>query len=382
MKSSCAMTGMWNTGKNWRNDDKMSQKLYIRVDANAKVAMGHLMRCLTIADACKEQNMELEFIMAEDTCQDLVEQRGYRTWILNTDYTRMEEELPQLTACFQHTPETESHALLVDSYQVSATYLETLSKLLPVIVMDDMGEQPWPVQAVVNYNHYAIHLPYTELYRKQNTRLFLGSAYTPLRPMFAEAAKDYEVRPRVKDILISTGGGDPLRIADKLVHALVMDSAFPSDMTLHVLCGPFSKSYEPLTKYAEIVGEDKLQLHANVTDMAGLISSCDLAVSATGSTIYEICAIGVPAVSFYFAENQRQGAEELDRIGAIPCAGGILYKSETSGAEKSVLHAIVDQLKTYSRDFRLRQGASAYMRGIVDGRGAGRLAEEFARLLQ
>ena len=191
-----------------------------------------------------------------------------------------------------------------------------------------------------------------------------------------------EVRPRVKDILISTGGGDPLRIADKLVHALVMDSAFPSDMTLHVLCGPFSKSYEPLTKYAEIVGEDKLQLHANVTDMAGLISSCDLAVSATGSTIYEICAIGVPAVSFYFAENQRQGAEELDRIGAIPCAGGILYKSETSGAEKSVLHAIVDQLKTYSRDFRLRQGASAYMRGIVDGRGAGRLAEEFARLLQ
>lgn len=85
----------------------MSQKLYIRVDANAKVAMGHLMRCLTIADACKEQNMELEFIMAEDTCQDLVEQRGYRTWILNTDYTRMEEELPQLTACFQHTPETE-----------------------------------------------------------------------------------------------------------------------------------------------------------------------------------------------------------------------------------------------------------------------------------
>ena len=70
----------------------MSRKLYIRVDANSNVAIGHLMRCLTIADACKEQKMEVEFIMAEDDGRALVESRGYSTWILHTDYQHMEEE--------------------------------------------------------------------------------------------------------------------------------------------------------------------------------------------------------------------------------------------------------------------------------------------------
>lgn len=359
----------------------MSRKLYIRVDANSNVAMGHLMRCLTIADACKEQKMDMEFILADDDCRDLVEAKGYSTWILHTDYQHMEEELPKLQAHFQHASETEFRALLVDSYQVTGTYLETLSKKLPVIYMDDLGERAWPVQAVVNYNHYAIHLPYTELYRKEKTKLLLGSAYTPLRPMFAEAAKTYEIRPRVKNVLISTGGSDPMEIADKLVHELVLDSGMPSDITLHVLCGPFSKSYESLKKYAEILGEERLQIHSNVTDMAGLMSQCDLAVSATGSTIYELCTVGVPTVSFYFAENQRLGAEELDRIGAVPCAGEIPWKGDGSQIRDYVLQRVISQMKLYCREQRLRQNASVYMRGIVDGRGAARLAEEFVGIL-
>lgn len=355
---------------------KMSQKLYIRVDANEKVAMGHLMRCLTIADACRQQNMDIEFIMADDACRKLVEKRGYTAWTLQTDFQNLEEELPKLMAHFDKAPETEYKAVLVDSYQVTENYLRTLAGQLPVIYMDDLGEQAWPVQAVVNYNHYAVHLPYDALYRGQNTKLLLGSAYTPLRSMFVKAAEEYEIRSEVKDILISTGGSDPYEMADKLVHQLVLDTELPKTIRLHVLCGPFSKSYESLTDYARIVGTERLCIHSNVTDMAGLISQCDLAVSATGSTIYELCAVGVPAVSFYFALNQKQGAEELDRIGAVPCAG------DYAAAPELVMRNVIDQLSLYAKNLRLRRSASKRMRDIVDGRGAGRLAEEFTALLR
>ena len=354
----------------------MSRKLYIRVDANSKVAMGHLMRCLTIAGACRQQKMDVEFLMAEDSCKELVEKQGYAVWILNTDFQKMEEELPKLEEHFKEAPETEFKALLVDSYQVTETYLETLSKQIPVIYMDDLGEQAWKVQAVVNYNHYAGRIPYRELYWGQETKLLLGSAYTPLRSMFASAAAEYEVRPEVKDILISTGGSDPYAIADKLVHELVLHPEISEDVRIHALCGPFSGSYESLRKYAGIVGEERLCIHSNVADMAGLISQCDLAVSATGSTIYELCAVGVPTVSFYFAENQRQGAEELDRIGAVVCAGDCTKEQE------QVIRRIVEQLVLYKKDLRLRRSVSARMRDIVDGRGAGRLAEEFLEILE
>jgi len=353
----------------------MVRKIYIRADGNQKVAMGHIMRCLTIAGACREQSIEVLFLLADDTCKGLVEERGFTARILHTDFHEMEQELPALKKLLGVY--TGNEALLVDSYLVTERYLKELLELLPVIYMDDFGERSWPVQAVVNYNCYAPRLPYDRMYRNSGTALFLGSFYTPVRPMFAEAAQTYGICAGVKNVLISTGGSDPYGIAERLVCRLFADKERAKAVTVcHVLCGRFSKSYQKLTEYAGEIGSEHLQIHSDVRDMAGLLCQCDLAVSATGSTIYELCTVGVPTISFYFAENQRRGAEELDRLGAIPCAGD--YSADPDGT----VEEIIRHLEIYIKDYKLRRNASERMRQIVDGRGAERLAREFSIMLE
>ncbi len=340
--------------------------LFVRADGNSEIGMGHVMRCLTIADACRQLHMEICFLLADEACADIVREHGFQIRILDTDYRQMESELPQLS----QIPSGEEKALLlVDSYQVTGNYLQTLSDILPVIYMDDLGERVWPVQSIVNYNHYATHLPYETWYRSSKTKLLLGSIYAPLRPMFAEAGADYEVRRLVKNILILTGGSDSLRIAEKLAEILKSD-----EITLQVVCGPFSHSFRRLQELEQEWGTERLQVHSNVSDMASLMAACDLAVSAAGSTLYELCAVGVPTISFTFADNQLAGATEFDRIGLIPYAGDFRQEPEKA------LREIRRQVERLCADSQIRRTLSCRMREIIDGRGVTRLAEEFGKI--
>ena len=345
---------------------RKNRTLFVRADGNSEIGMGHLMRCLTIAEACRELHMEVCFLLADDACVHMVRERGFQSRILDTDYRQMDSELPQLSPILSGE---ENALLLVDSYQVTGSYLQTLSDILPVIYMDDLGERFWPVQAIVNYNHYATHLSYETWYRNGRTKLLLGSIYAPLRPMFAGAGVDYEVRRQVKNILILTGGSDSLRIAEKLTENLKSD-----EITLQVVCGPFSQSLDRLQELEREWGTERLQVRSNVSDMASLMAACDLAVSAAGSTLYELCALGVPTISFTFADNQLAGATEFNRIGIIPYAGDFRQEPEKALGE---IRLQVERLCT---DSRVRRTLSCRMREIIDGRGAIRLAEELAGL--
>lgn len=39
--------------------------------------------------------------------------------------------------------------------------------------------------------------------------------------------------------------------------------------------------------------------------MSELMQQCDMAVSAAGSTLYELCACGMPTITYVLADNQK-----------------------------------------------------------------------------
>lgn len=358
----------------------------IRADGNAKIGAGHLMRCLTIADALKGyvSGREILFVCADGQSAELAQSRGYRVFILGSDPQDMEAEL----STWSEIPEIniKTNVILVDSYFVTKRYLREIRRYGAVTLLDDMGEECFPADRIINYNAFADKEHYESLYRGVGTELILGSAYVPVRPQFR--GKPYRVRKNVENILITTGGGDVDNIAGQILKRLkgktenkTTDDMITSDLgtldvlaaeslNYHLIIGGFNPHYEEMKTLER--QSANLHLHHNVQDMADLMSQCDLAVTAGGSTVYELAAVGVPFICFSYAENQEKITEYLHREKIAFSAGAYHREPE------AVLERIAAQTAELIRDPDNRNECYFKERALVDGMGAERLAKLLA----
>ena len=334
---------------------------YFRADGNAVTGAGHLMRCLTIADELKRISAAGEqicFVCADEDSAALVVERGYQTIVLHTDYQLMEQELPVLAGKLQEQPM--DNVILVDSYHVTEAYLEGLQEFGKVILLDDMEKKAFPVDAVINYNAFAQEGHYKDLYQGRRTGCYVGSSYVPVRPQFLQVT--YEVQDIVKNVLITTGGGDSENIA-----AGVLQAIWNPDWQYHVVIGRFHPAFAAWKQWEQQYPQ--IQVHHDVKNMAELMAQCDLAVTAGGTTIYELAAIGVPFLCFSYAENQ----EALTRyIGEQEIAG---YCGAYHLEKDATLARMKKLAQEAGMDLGLRKVMYQKERTMIDGKGAERLAE-------
>lgn len=190
-----------------------------------------------------------------------------------------------------------------------------------------------------------------------------GSAYTPLRRQFS--ACSYHVWDTVRDLFISTGGTDPFNIAGGLLKRLTASARW-KNVTFHVLTGPMHVHRAGLLNMAQADG--RIVLCEGVQDMASLMASCDLAFSAGGTTLYELCAVGVPSVSYTMADNQIPGVLAFSQAGLIPYVGDVRNHPDFFG---SAMAALEDLMSVPAA----RRSQSARMKMAIDGAGADRIAE-------
>lgn len=347
--------------------------LYIRVDGNSDIGMGHVMRCLSIAEAITQLNQECVpiFITADEGCRALIEEKGFKNIVLHTNYKDMMSELSILECIFDARYDN----VLVDSYQVSSKYFLALRKLVWVACLEDMG-QAYPVNLLINYNIYAPNLK--ENYqilnsklsdsRKLPDRVLLGLEYMPLRRDFQKPAV-YHINDKVTDVIITTGGSDPCFAAAALADAFIENSFLSKqNMKLHIISGPFNRfSGELNREYGDC---KSIVIHENVKDMRGLFLQSDVVISAAGSTIYEISALGVPMIIFYFVENQRQGAETFAALTDILNAGCF------SDEGRIVADRTMEALERCVRDKNYRESLYRQEKKLIDGKGAYRIAKQ------
>ncbi len=340
--------------------------IFFRSDANAQIGSGHVMRCLSIADAIKRKKEECLFVLADKTFQPLIESRGYDVYILNSDYRDTDGEFEDLkNAVKSYCPEM----VIVDSYFVTANYLQKLKELACLGYIDDLASFAYPVDVLVNYNIYGPDIDYRKLYFDENIacpRLLLGASYAPLREMFRNISRRKQ-NETVKDIFISTGGADPAHLSLKIADYVTQESSY----NWHFLVGTMNPDYEKINM---IAGKNKnVHIHYNVKDMKSLICSCDLVISAAGSTMYEVAACGVPMVTYVLADNQIPGAETFAKLGLAVSCGDLRNKDNAV----RILMGSVNKLK---RDLVLRKEIGVRMQNLVDGFGAERMALKLLEL--
>ena len=327
--------------------------IVIRADGNADIGAGHLMRCLTIAEEIRERERVIFWCADEDSAAQ-VRSRGYEVLVLGTDYRDMLSELPLL----EKAAGSGGKIFLVDSYYVSAEYLQALRAYGSVYLLEDVPGNTWQVDGIINYNAFAGVEDYRKVYG-QSSRLYIGAAYVPLRRQFTQ--RDYRVRGQVKELLITTGGGDRENIAGRILETIE-----GMDCKVNVISGPYNPHGEWLNRYA--ASHPRVTVHRQVTEMAELMLRSDLAVTAGGTTIYELCALGVPFVCFSYAGNQEAltayaGRQEIGlNAGKFHCD------------PKGTLECIGSLTRQAAADMELRRRISRRARAVVDGAGAKRLA--------
>lgn len=375
----------------------------IRGDGNSRIGIGHLMRCLTIAEEAallQGGKEEICFVCADEASEKFIRENGFRTYVLKTDYRDMEAELPfwrdvgmallprqeswkgwqsgeetgkepqsgEGTGTELSTKESGKRniTILVDSYYVTDRYLTALGEVGYTVLMDDMGIHRYPVDCVVNYNAPADLQIYESLYRGSSTRLLIGSRYTPLRKQFrrADAASlngTAAAELTVREVLITTGGGDSGNIAGRILKRIYRD-----DILFHVVTGCFRPDFRNLQELEKEYGQ--IRLHCDVKDMAGLMRRCQIAVTAGGSTIYELAALGVPFICFSYTENQEALVKYMGE-GQIAGSAGAWHKEpdRTLDRIESLFAELVSQPER-------RQQSRIREMQMVDGEGAGRLA--------
>lgn len=342
---------------------------YIRADGNTKIGAGHIMRCISIAQALKNRGKVTIFITADEESAKLISSQGFGTLTLDTKYDDMEGELEKLLPVLR---ENEIDTLLIDSYSVTQEYMRQVGKKVKIIYMDDLGEVLYPVDMLINYNIYAPRIPYEEMYRKKvmkMPKLLLGCEYTPLRGEFQ--CVDSKVRRGVRDVLITTGGSDPLNVAGMLLRLLVEEGAKYRTTQFHVVSGTFNKHINELRELEH--ANTNFHVYQNVRRMAELMKRCDVAIAACGSTMYELSAMGIPTVCYFFADNQKKVAEAFGNSFAKN-AGDISKDTE------EVLRRILECLDAYIDSYELRNTACEEMIKMLDGDGAHRIAHELIAL--
>ena len=331
----------------------------IRVDANAEIATGHVMRCLSIANEMRRKHIDCVFITADVFSEEIIQESGFDVILLKTPWNEMEKEIEELVRVIKKYA---IERLIIDSYFVTVRYFDQIKIHTMIIYIDDMNLFQFPAAMIINYNIYAEKFSYPEIYHGADTKILLGCEYAPLRSEFDSVIPLF--REKVDKILITTGGTDQLNAAGKLLGHITKEKIF-EDIEFHVVLGRLNR-YAHF--YHELQAKNHLiVLHQDVTTMSALITSCDIAISAGGSTLYELCACGVPTICFSFADNQLFGVKGFEEAGLMTYAGDIRT------GEEECINNLIKGIDKYIYHPELRKKRSDEMRKLVDGKGASRI---------
>ena len=243
------------------------RKVAFRIDVSAEVGMGHLMRMTALSDAFAEFGCECVFFTAKD---EPVDYAGFDIVVL-------------------------------DSYGLSDEYIASLRAGGRVLVcVDDNALYTYNCDMLLNHNFHAHELSFR--FASTPPKLLLGAKYALLRSEFARA-KPISIKEKAANIFLCFGGSDVRNFTPLAIKALECISG----VSLTVVLGEHTKSDNEVMALAS----DNVHILKNPAFVSEIMKTCDIAITAAGSMVYELAALGIPSIVISQADNQLKAAEFL-----------------------------------------------------------------------
>lgn len=284
--------------------------LYIRTDADSKMGTGHIMRCIALAQAWHDQGGEVTFISHCES--EPLKQRINDEGIGLIPIERIcpePSDLKTTLSILKNDITDQQTWLALDGYHFTPEYQKAIREAgISLLVIDDMNHLPYYHADILhNQNIYAPDLTY---HCDEDTTLLLGIQYVLLRREFLKYyGFKRNVPDRVKNILVTLGGADQDNTTLKVIEALkFLDD---QEIEVKIVIGPANHHITILSQALSST-HFKAALLFNPPNMPDLMAWADLAISAGGSTCWELLFMGLPSLIVVLAENQLELAKNLE----------------------------------------------------------------------
>lgn len=368
-------------------------RVAFRVDASLQIGTGHVMRCLTLAEALTARSVDCQFICRAHVGNliDFIRSKGYVTHALSAaDEVGQGSiapdpsvhpalahrhwlgctQLQDAEACSPILAARPPDWLIVDHYALDARWERALAPhCRKLMVIDDLADRPHACNLLLDQTFGRDLADYRPLV-PAHSHLLCGSQYALLRPEFS-ALRPYSLqrrgRPALRELLITMGGVDKDNATSQVLQAL-RTSPLPAECRITVVMGATAPWLEQVNTQAQDMPWPTRVL-VGVSDMAHLMADSDLAIGAAGATSWERCCLGLPTIMLVLADNQRKIAQGLEQSGGAKLIN--LGQSATTQVRELLLTLIDDPAQL--------QNMSACAARVVDGSGVDAVMRQMER---
>lgn len=332
----------------------MTKTAAFRTDASPTIGSGHVMRCLTLADALTTKGWDCCFFTNQETIDTVpaLKESPYETVFSPTD------------AIFD--------LLIVDHYDLDHQF-ETVARTLAkkILVIDDLANRKHDCDFLIDQTYGRNADDYLKLV-PDKCKILTGAQYALLRPQFKDMRNEsLLVREgkagKISDVMVSLGGTNVHNITGSVLHALA--SYNHAKLVIHVVLSPQARDFESIrTKISSMndTGLHQVKSYPCVTNMAELMTGMDIAIGAAGTTSWERCTLGLPTLLINVADNQDKIAAELTKARACELIGS--YKNLTADKIKKALRDLQQHPDTV---YAMGKKAAT----ICDGKGVDRVVQ-------
>ena len=311
-------------------------KIVFRCDASLQIGTGHVMRCLTLADALTEQGAECHFICREHTGHllEVIAQHGHKVYSLPVESgSQLQEQQDgselahadwlgttqkkDAELCNDFLEALQPDWLIVDHYALDIDWEKRLRPYCKkLMVIDDLADRYHDCDILLDQTFGRNISDYIQWVPK-DCQLLCGARYALLRPEFAEW-RDFSLKRREKgqleNVLINLGGVDKDNITTKVLKGM-RDSDLPDCCKITVIMGSTAPRIDHVKEQAALM-QWSTEVKTGVRNMAELMANSDVAIGAAGSTSWERCCLGLPTIMVVLAENQKAIANNLEQANA------------------------------------------------------------------
>lgn len=324
-------------------------KIAIRADGGTHIGMGHIMRTLVLAKELSKKHDVFYICRVDNPLSE-----KYKIGIEKVKSQGFDVKGIRENSVLLDLAGIEADLLITDSYDVDEQYFNATKRMFTkTAYIDDMNLYYFNVDFLINPNLDAVDFKYRV---NNNTKLLVGAQYIMLRHEFRSACEK-NIKEKPEGIMITVGGGDPYHITEQILSYINM-----LDYNFHVVVGPSFEKDNTLKNFES----EKIKLYYNA-NMYEIMQKCDIAISACGSTLYELAACGVPTLGLIIADNQQGIAKKMDQLGIIKNMGW--YNKLLKGK-------FIEDLTILCNNFIKRKEMCEKSKNAIDGNGVQRIVQE------